>query len=138
MIRSVSRVGLIFAAALVAVFLVARRSMSSAAAVSSIPAPEVGMAGGFAKSEQTAVFAGGCFWGIEAVFEHLKGVVDAVSGYAGGDAGSAQYETVSSGSTGHAESVRVTFDPQKISYERLLQVFFSVAHDPTQMNRQGP
>jgi peptide-methionine (S)-S-oxide reductase len=138
MIRSISRVGLVIAAALVAVFFVARRSISSAATVSSIPAPEVGAAGGLAKGEQTAVFAGGCFWGIESVFEHLKGVLDAVSGYAGGNAGTAQYETVSSGSTGHAESVRVTFDPEKISYEQLLQVFFSVAHDPTQLNRQGP
>ena len=137
MTRYINRIGLVIAAALVAVFFVARRSTSSAAPVS-IPAPEAGVGGGFAKGQQTAVFAGGCFWGIESVFEHLKGVLDAVSGYAGGDAGSAQYETVSGGSTGHAESVRVTFDPEKISYERLLQVFFSVAHDPTQLNRQGP
>ena len=87
---------------------------------------------------QVAVFAGGCFWGIEAVFEHVKGVIDVVSGYAGGTVASPSYEDVSSGETGHAESVRVTFDPEKVSYERLLEVFFTVAHDPTQLNRQGP
>ena len=85
-----------------------------------------------------AVFAGGCFWGMEAVFEQLNGVADVVSGYAGGDPGTAQYETVSSGRTGHAESIRVTYDPSVISYGKLLQVYFSVAHDPTQLNRQGP
>jgi peptide-methionine (S)-S-oxide reductase len=87
---------------------------------------------------QTIVLAGGCFWGIEAVFEHVKGVTDAVSGYAGGTKAQADYETVSTGTTGHAESVQVTFDPAKVSLEKLLQVFFSVAHDPTQLNRQGP
>lgn len=87
---------------------------------------------------QTIVLAGGCFWGIEAVFEHIKGVTDAVSGYAGGTKEQAEYETVSTGTTGHAESVKVTFDPTKVSLEKLLQVFFSVAHDPTQLNRQGP
>jgi peptide-methionine (S)-S-oxide reductase len=87
---------------------------------------------------QTIVLAGGCFWGIEAVFEHIKGVTDAVSGYAGGTKAQADYETVSTGTTRHAESVRVTFDPSKVSLETLLQVFFSVAHDPTQLNRQGP
>ena len=87
---------------------------------------------------QTIVVAGGCFWGIEAVYEHIKGVTDAVSGYAGGTMEQADYETVSTGATGHAESVKVTFDPAKVSLERLLQVFFSVAHDPTQLNRQGP
>jgi peptide-methionine (S)-S-oxide reductase len=138
MLRSVSRVGFVVAVALAAALFVARRSMSSAATVPSVPAPDVSAMGEPAKGEQTAVFAGGCFWGIEAVFEHLKGVLDAVSGYAGGAAANAQYETVSTGSTGHAESVRVTFDPEKISYAQLLQVFFSVAHDPTQLNRQGP
>lgn len=87
---------------------------------------------------QTVVLAGGCFWGIEAVFEHIKGVTDAVSGYAGGTKEQADYETVSTGTTGHAESVKVTFDPTKVSLEKLLQVFFSVATDPTQLNRQGP
>lgn len=88
--------------------------------------------------EQTAVFAGGCFWGVDAVFKHVKGVSDVVSGYAGGKAATAYYDQVSSGDTGHAESVRVRFDPAQVSYQQLLQVFFSVAHDPTQLNRQGP
>jgi peptide-methionine (S)-S-oxide reductase len=87
---------------------------------------------------KTAVFAGGCFWGIEGVFEHIKGVADAVSGYAGGSIKNPSYEHVSSGETGHAEVVRVTYDPTKISYDKLLEVFFSVAHDPTELNRQGP
>ncbi len=86
----------------------------------------------------TAVFAGGCFWGIEAVFEHLKGVKNAVSGYAGGRTTSPSYDMVSSGTTGHAESVQVVYDPAQISYDKLLEVFFSVAHDPTELNRQGP
>jgi peptide-methionine (S)-S-oxide reductase len=86
----------------------------------------------------TAVFAGGCFWGIEAVFEHVKGVTDATSGYAGGRVQNPSYEDVSTGETGHAESVRVVYDPSVVSYGKLLQVFFSVAHDPTELNRQGP
>ena len=91
-----------------------------------------------APTEQTAVFAGGCFWGVDAVFKHVKGVTNVESGYAGGNAATAHYEMVSEGNTGHAESVRVRFDPAKISYQQLLQVFFSVAHDPTELNRQGP
>ncbi len=87
---------------------------------------------------QTAVFAGGCFWGVQVVFQHTKGVLDAVSGYAGGDQATARYEIVSTGRTGHAESVQVTYDPRQISYGKLLQVFFSVAHDPTTLDRQGP
>lgn len=87
---------------------------------------------------ETAVFAGGCFWGIQAVFQHTKGVTRAVSGYAGGDKKTAQYEIVSSGTTGHAESVQVTYDPKVVSYGKLLQVYFSVAHDPTQLNMQYP
>ncbi len=110
---------------------------ASAPAVS-IPAPVIVDSTEPTTGLRTAVFAGGCFWGIEAVFEHLKGVTDAVSGYAGGSKDTAEYETVSTGTTGHAESVRVTFDPAVISYEQLLHVFFSVAHDPTQLNRQGP
>ena len=90
------------------------------------------------KSEQKAVFAGGCFWGVEAVFEHVKGVTDAKSGYAGGSAETADYYKVSSGQTGHAESVLVTYDPSQITYGQLLKVFFSVAHNPTELNRQGP
>jgi peptide-methionine (S)-S-oxide reductase len=91
-----------------------------------------------ATTEHTAVFAGGCFWGVDAVFKHVKGVSNVVSGYAGGSASTAHYERVSEGNTGHAESVRVRFDPAWVSYQQLLQVFFSVAHDPTQLNRQGP
>ncbi len=91
-----------------------------------------------ARSEQVAVFAGGCFWGVEAVFERVKGVLGVTSGYAGGSATSPSYEQVSSGSTGHAESVQVVYDPTQITYGKLMQIFFSVAHDPTQLNRQGP
>jgi peptide-methionine (S)-S-oxide reductase len=87
---------------------------------------------------ETAVFAGGCFWGVQGVFEHVRGVQQAVAGYSGGSAATAQYETVSTGNTGHAESVRVTFDPTLVSYGRLLQVYFSVAHNPTELNYQGP
>lgn len=91
-----------------------------------------------ASEPQIAVFAGGCFWGVEAVFEHTKGVLRAESGYAGGTATDADYDAVSSGSTGHAEAVRIVYDPSKIDYERLLAIFFTVAHDPTQRDRQGP
>jgi peptide-methionine (S)-S-oxide reductase len=91
-----------------------------------------------APAEQTAVFAGGCFWGVDAVFKHVKGVSGVVSGYAGGNAATAHYEQVSNGNTGHAEAVRIRFDPTQVSFQQLLQVFFSVAHDPTQLNRQGP
>jgi peptide-methionine (S)-S-oxide reductase len=91
-----------------------------------------------ANTTQTAVLAGGCFWGIEAVFEHVRGVRNVISGYAGGEKSTAHYETVGSGITGHAESVQITFDPAVVSYGELLRIFFSVAHDPTQLNRQGP
>jgi peptide-methionine (S)-S-oxide reductase len=87
---------------------------------------------------ETAVFAGGCFWGVQAVFQHTKGVLNAVSGYAGGDKSTAHYELVGSGRTGHAESVQVTYDPKQVSFGTLLQIYFSVAHDPTTLNRQGP
>jgi peptide-methionine (S)-S-oxide reductase len=87
---------------------------------------------------QTVVLSGGCFWGVQGVFQHTAGVVNAVSGYTGGNKSTAQYNTVSTGTTGHAESVQVKYDPKKISYGKLLQIFFSVAHDPTQLNRQGP
>jgi peptide-methionine (S)-S-oxide reductase len=89
-------------------------------------------------TSETAVLAAGCFWGVQGVFQHVLGVTNVVSGYAGGNADTARYETVSSGTTGHAESVRIVFDPTKISYGRLLQIYFSVAHDPTELNRQGP
>ena len=101
-----------------------------------IPAPTVDPPS--AASSEVAVLAGGCFWGVQGVFQHVEGVSNAVSGYAGGDKETADYETVSGGATGHAESVQVTFDPRKISYGRILQIYFSVAHDPTQLNRQGP
>jgi peptide-methionine (S)-S-oxide reductase len=87
---------------------------------------------------QTAVIAGGCFWGVQGVFEHVRGVQNAVAGYAGGDRSTAEYETVSTGTTGHAESVKITFDPAVVSYGQILQIAFSVVHDPTQLNRQGP
>jgi peptide-methionine (S)-S-oxide reductase len=103
-----------------------------------LPAPVVDIPAASVQGPQTAVFAGGCFWGVEAVFRHVKGVSKAVSGYAGGSAKTADYERVSTGSTGHAESVEVTYDPAQVSYGALLRIFFSVAHDPTQLNRQGP
>ena len=102
-----------------------------------LPAPAVDVPPGQATSA-VVVLAGGCFWGVQGVFQHVKGVTSAVSGYAGGEKKTAQYETVGTGRTGHAESVQVTYDPRQISYGRLLQIFFSVVHDPTQLNRQGP
>jgi peptide-methionine (S)-S-oxide reductase len=101
-----------------------------------IPAPATDAAA--SDGIQTVVVAGGCFWGVQGVFQHTAGVVNAVSGYAGGNKSTAKYETVSTGSTGHAESVEIKYDPKKISYGKILQIFFSVAHDPTQLNRQGP
>jgi len=106
-----------------------------------VPAPMVDAqvpAGAPDAASETAVLAGGCFWGVQGVFQHVDGVTNAVSGYAGGDQKSAHYRIVGLGTTGHAESVRITFDPRKISYGRILQIYFSVAHDPTQLNRQGP
>ena len=102
-----------------------------------LPAPAVDEMAPHAGNE-TAVLSGGCFWGMQGVFEHVKGVRKVVSGYSGGARDTANYETVSEGSTGHAESVQITFDPHEISYGQLLRVFFSVAHDPTELNRQGP
>ncbi len=101
-----------------------------------IPAPAIDEPVGAAS--ETVVLAGGCFWGVQGVFQHVKGVTSAVSGYAGGAKDKAEYETVSTGRTGHAELVKVTFDPRQISYGRILQIYFSVAHDPTELNRQGP
>ena len=111
--------------------------LSAAENLRSLPAPAAGEAAGQAASE-VALLAGGCFWGVQGVFQHVEGVTSAVSGYAGGEKRTAEYETVSTGATGHAESVRITFDPRKISYGRILQIYFSVAHDPTELNRQGP
>jgi peptide-methionine (S)-S-oxide reductase len=114
-----------------------RSAPTAAANAQALPAPAVDAAPGGTTSA-VVVLAGGCFWGVQGVFQHVKGVTSAVSGYAGGDKNSARYDIVSTGTTGHAESVQVTFDPREISYGRLLQIFFSVVHDPTQLNRQGP
>ena len=127
---------------LVATLMVAGLSACQPAAaaneVQALPAPTVDTPKTTAAGEQTAVLAGGCFWGIEAVFEHVKGVQKVVAGYSGGIANTAYYDQVSIGNTRHAESVRVQFDPTKVSYGQLLQVFFSVALDPTELDRQGP
>jgi len=103
-----------------------------------IPAPVVDATRASAPGQQKAVFAGGCFWGVQAVFQHVKGVISVTSGYSGGSIKNPEYELVSSGETGHAESVELVYDPSQITYGELLRVFFSVAHDPTQLNRQGP
>jgi peptide-methionine (S)-S-oxide reductase len=103
-----------------------------------LPDPALDVPASAGSAEQTAVFAGGCFWGVEGVFDHVRGVTSAISGYSGGTAHSANYETVSTGTTGHAESVKVRFDPSKVSYGQLLKIYFSVAHDPTELNRQSP
>jgi peptide-methionine (S)-S-oxide reductase len=131
-----------FKAVLVAATLVAAgmywtgaRAGGSAVA---LPAPALDLPAAGKPGKQTVVFAGGCFWGVQAVFQHVKGVSDATSGYAGGAADTAAYDLVSAGDTGHAEAVRVTFDPAQVSFGQLLNVFFSVAHDPTTVNRQGP
>lgn len=128
------RIGVGVLALLVAAALIV--GVSSAASVK-LPDPALDDALG-AKSTSTLVVAGGCFWGVEEVFQHVRGVTAAVSGYAGGSARTATYETVSTGTSGHAESVKVTYDPSKVTIGQLLKVFFSVAHDPTQLNRQGP
>jgi peptide-methionine (S)-S-oxide reductase len=136
MILRTHKIALLFAmAALVAAIACTRAKAGGPAA---LPAPAVDEPLAQAKGQETAVLSGGCFWGIQAVFQHVKGVTTATSGYAGGDASTAHYEIVSSGATGHAESVSITYDPSQITYGQLLRVFFSVAHDPTQVNRQGP
>jgi peptide-methionine (S)-S-oxide reductase len=114
-------------------WLVAR---SSAAAPRAVAAPKLDPAS--ASNAEAALLAGGCFWGVQGVFQHVEGVASAVSGYAGGDKSKANYEDVTTGATGHAETVKVVFDPRAVSFGRILQIFFSVAHDPTQLNRQGP
>jgi peptide-methionine (S)-S-oxide reductase len=111
---------------------------SSAEEARVIPAPALDEPAGSTAGTEVAVLAGGCFWGVQGVFQHVNGVIEAVSGYAGGAHDTAQYQLVSAGSTGHAESVRIAFDPQRVSYGHILQIFFSVAHDPTELNRQGP
>jgi peptide-methionine (S)-S-oxide reductase len=125
--------------AFVAVLLTAavwRILPSAAEQALALPAPALDEPAG--QTSATIVLAGGCFWGVQGVFQHVEGVTSAVSGYAGGEQATAQYEKVGSGRTGHAESVRVTYDPRKVSLGRLLQIYFSVAHDPTELNRQGP
>ena len=103
-----------------------------------LPAPTLDTPATSPGARETAVFAGGCFWGVQAVFQHTQGVLNAVSGYAGGSKETANYDSIGTGQTGHAESVQITYDPKQISYGKLLQIYFSVAHDPTQLNRQGP
>jgi len=129
------------AAMVLALLVVAAVSMKSpliaAEAARALPLPAADVAPPQATSA-VVVLAGGCFWGVQGVYQHVKGVTAAVSGYAGGEKRTAEYETVSLGTTGHAESVQVTYDPRQISYGRLLQIFFSVVHDPTELNRQGP
>jgi peptide-methionine (S)-S-oxide reductase len=130
-----SRLSLCALGALAITALAARPLFAAEEAVV-IPAPTVDVQA--TDGTQTAVVAGGCFWGVQGVFQHTAGVVNAVSGYAGGSKATADYSTVSTGSTGHAESVEIKYDPKQISYGKILQIFFSVAHDPTQLNRQGP
>src|ERR1700681_1814759 len=133
---SASRTMLVLAILLLA-GLAIRSYPAAAEGARALPPPAVDAPPGPATSA-VVVLAGGCFWGVQGVFQHVKGVTNAVSGYAGGDKRAANYEIVSGGTTGHAESVQVTFDPRVISYGRLLQIFFSVVHDPTELNRQGP
>jgi peptide-methionine (S)-S-oxide reductase len=135
MIRSLS-IGA--AALLVAFLLFSIVSRNSATAAVAIPNPVADDSLASAKGERTIVVAGGCFWGIQAVFQHVKGVERATAGYSGGSAKTAEYETVSTGTTGHAESVEVVYDPSQVTLGQILKVFFSVAHDPTELNRQGP
>jgi peptide-methionine (S)-S-oxide reductase len=124
-------------ALIIAATVFTRIAPTSAESARTVPAPAVDLDAGQATSA-VLVLAGGCFWGVQGVYQHVKGVTNAVSGYAGGDQRSADYDSVSNGRTGHAESVHVSYDPRQISYGRLLQIFFSVVHDPTQLNRQGP
>jgi peptide-methionine (S)-S-oxide reductase len=123
---------------LIGTLLAATACNAKAGPRASVPAPALDAKRASVAAQQTAVVAGGCFWGIQAVFQHVKGVISATSGYSGGAAKTAEYEVVSTGETGHAESVQIVFDPSQITYGELLRVFFSVAHDPTQLNRQGP
>ena len=129
-----SAISLLFIAA-AGLMLSVRASEKNAVA---LPNPAVDESSTAKSSQETLVLAGGCFWGVQAVFQHVKGVVSATSGYSGGSSNNAEYEVVSTGKTGHAESVKVVYDPSKITYGQLLKVFFSVALDPTQLNRQGP
>jgi peptide-methionine (S)-S-oxide reductase len=125
-------------AAFLAGSLAASNKSSAPRPNSSFPKPALDQPVAAAKGQETAVLSGGCFWGVQAVFQHTKGVLSATSGYAGGDAESAHYETVGSGKTGHAESVKIVYDPSQITYGQILMIFFSVAHNPTELNKQGP
>ena len=137
-IRVFSRVSVFAAALLLPALMIALTvRLSAAEEAHEIPAPMIDEAAGAATSE-TAVLAGGCFWGVQGVYQHVEGVTSAVSGYAGGEKETAQYYVVGKGTTGHAESVRITFDPRKISYGRILQIYFSVAHDPTRTEPARP
>jgi peptide-methionine (S)-S-oxide reductase len=136
--RSFGRAALVMLAIATGFVFLSRSPSALIAAPSAVPAPAVDNPLAATPGQETAVFAGGCFWGVQLVFQHVKGVKSAVSGYTGGTLHSPSYEEVSSGATGHAESVRVIFDPSKVSYGQLLRVFFSVAHDPTELNYQGP
>jgi peptide-methionine (S)-S-oxide reductase len=135
--RLPNRTAVVWIAGALLVVAVIARTATSADSARVVPPPDVDLPAGAAPTS-TTVLAGGCFWGVQGVFQHVKGVTSAVSGYAGGERRTASYEIVSMGGTGHAESVQVTFDPRQVSYGRLLQVFFSVVHDPTELNRQGP
>ena len=119
-------------------FSVSNAAADNAEKAVALPSPVIDAAAAPAAASETAVFAGGCFWGVQAVFQHTQGVLNAVSGYAGGAKETATYASIGSGRTGHAEAVQITFDPKQISYGKLLQIYFSVAHDPTTLNRQGP
>lgn len=136
--RNFSALNLLCAALLVPLAGLPMNAARAAEAAVTIPAPAVDAAAPAGAGLQTIVLAGGCFWGVQAVYQHTKGVTAAVSGYAGGDKQTANYDMVGTGHTGHAESVAVTFDPQQISYGKILQIYFSVAHNPTELNRQGP
>jgi len=137
--RGTSIYALLGAIALTAIFAVAKTSLTQAAEPAVvIPTPALDMPASPNGEPQTIVLAGGCFWGVQGVFEHTKGVIQAVSGYSGGTKETAHYEMVGTEKTGHAESVRVTYDPKQISYGKVLQIYFSVAHNPTELNYQGP
>jgi peptide-methionine (S)-S-oxide reductase len=127
-----------FALILVASFLGTTACNAKASPAGAVPAPAQDAPRAATAGQQTAVVSGGCFWGVQAVFQHVKGVISATSGYSGGSAKTAEYEIVSTGETGHAESVQIVYDPSQITYGELLRVFFSVAHNPTELNRQGP
>jgi peptide-methionine (S)-S-oxide reductase len=130
--------GAVGVALVVGAFALTLTGARSAEPAVALPAPALGEAADSAAAQETVVLAGGCFWGVQAVFQHVKGVTEAVSGYSGGDKATATYAQVSTGTTGHAESVEVTFDPHVVSYGTILQIYFSVAHNPTELNYQGP